>query len=199
MLTERSLGRAARELSSRDTDLAAVVERHGVPPLWAREPGFPTLVHIVLEQQVSLASAQAAFDRLAEATSPLTPEAFLTLDDVRLRAIGFSRQKAGYVRGIAASLLAGELTLDALDRLPDEEAREALIAVRGIGAWSADVYLTMALRRPDAFPAGDLALLVSAQRVKRLEARPTPSELEALSEPWRPFRAVAARSCGTPT
>lgn len=181
------------ELAARDADLAAVVGRHGLPPLWAREPGFPTLVLIVLEQQVSLASARAAYDRLLEAASPLTPQAFLELGDVRLRAIGFSRQKAGYVRGIAASLVAGELPLDALGRLPDDDARAALVAVRGLGAWSADVYLTMALLRPDVLPSGDLALLVSAQHVKRLDARPTPAQLEELSEPWRPYRAVAAR------
>jgi DNA-3-methyladenine glycosylase II len=181
------------ELAGRDADLAAVVEEHGQPPLWAREPGFATLVHIVLEQQVSLASARAAFDRLLAAVSPLTPEGFLQLDDAELLAIGFSRQKGGYVRGIAASLLSGELALEEIAGLPDDEARAALIEVRGIGLWSADVYLTMALLRPDAFPAGDLALLVSAHKVKRLDARPTPDELETLSEPWRPYRAVAAR------
>ena len=182
-----------RELAARDADLAGVVERHGSPPLWAREPGFPTVVHIVLEQQVSLASARAAFDRLLEAASPLTPESFLTLDDDALRTIGFSRQKAGYVRGLAGSLLAGDLDLDGLDALSDGDVRAKLVAIRGIGTWSADVYLTMALRRPDVLPAGDLALLVSAQRVKRLERRPTPPELEAVAEAWRPYRATAAR------
>jgi len=192
-LSARSLAAAARELAALDADLAAVVELYGPPPLWAREPGFSTLVHIVLEQQVSLASARAAYDRLLAAVAPLTPEGFLELDEARLLAIGFSRQKAGYVRGIAASLLTGELCLERIGALPDGDARAALVAVRGIGPWSADVYLTMALLRPDAFPAGDLALLVSAQKVKRLDARPTPDELEALSEPWRPYRAVAAR------
>jgi DNA-3-methyladenine glycosylase II len=192
-LTERTLARAVRELARRDPDLGAVVEQHGMPPLWGREPGFPTLVLIVLEQQVSLASARAAYDRLLEAVSPLTPERFLELDDVKLRGIGFSRQKTGYVRGIAEALASGALGLDTLAALGDEEARDVLIAVRGLGAWSADVYLTMALRRPDAFPSGDLALLVSAQRVKRLETRPTPLELEALAEPWRPYRAAGAR------
>lgn len=193
MLTERSLARAVGELAGRDPDLGAVVRRFGRPPLWAREPGFPTLVHIVLEQQVSLASARAAFDRLLEAVRPLTPAGFLQLDDAQLRAVGFSRQKAGHVRGIAASLLAGELALDSLHALPDEKARAVLVGIHGVGEWSADVYLTMALGRPDAFPQADLALLVAAQRVKRLERRPTPLELEALAEPWRPYRAVAAR------
>lgn len=182
-----------RELAARDPDLAGVVERHGPPPLWAREPGFATLVLLVLEQQVSLASARAAFERLREALGTVEPHGLLGLDDARLRAIGFSRQKAGYVRELAGALLAGALDLDALAGAPDDEIRARLTALRGIGSWTADVYLTMALRRPDAFPSGDLALLVSAGRVKRLDRRPAPQELEALAEPWRPYRAVAAR------
>ncbi len=182
-----------RELSARDPDLAEVVERHGPPPLWARDPGFPTLVLLILEQQVSLASAKAAFDRLVAAVGTLTPTSFLPLDDVQLRAIGFSRQKTGYARDLAGALLDGSLDLASLGALADDEVRAVLTRLRGIGAWTADVYLTMALRRPDAFPSGDLALLVAAQRVKGLEARPTPFELETLAEPWRPYRAAGAR------
>jgi len=182
-----------RELAARDPDLARVVERHGVPPLWAREPGFPTLVLLVLEQQVSLASARAAFDRLLAAVGTLSPSSFLPLDDAELRAIGFSRQKTGYTRDLAGALLDGSLDLAAVATLPDDEVRTALTRLRGIGPWTADVYLTMALRRPDAFPSADLALLVAAQRVKRLDRRPTQAELAALAEPWRPYRAVAAR------
>lgn len=184
---------AVRELVRRDADLAAAVERHGPPPLWAREPGFPTLVLLVLEQQVSLASARAAFDRLVAVTGPPTPESVLRLDDAELRTIGFSRQKAGYARDLASALLGGTLDLDELAALPDDAVRTSLTKLRGIGPWTADVYLTMALRRPDAFPTGDLALLVAAQRVKRLSARPTPLELEAVAEAWRPHRATAAR------
>jgi DNA-3-methyladenine glycosylase II len=170
-----------------------VVTRHGPPPLWAREPGFPTLVLLVLEQQVSLASARAAFDRLAGVVGVPTPDSVLGLDDAELRAIGFSRQKAGYARDLAHAVLSGALDFDALAMLPDDGVRAALTSLRGIGPWTADVYLTMALRRPDAFPSGDLALLASAQRVKRLDVRPTPLELEELAEPWRPHRATAAR------
>ena len=148
---------------------------------------------LVLEQQVSLASARAAFDRLVEAVGAPTPDAVLALDDARLRAIGFSRQKAGYTRDLAQAVLSGALDLEGLAALPDEGVRAVLTGLRGIGPWTADVYLTMALRRPDAFPQGDLALLASAQRVKRLEARPTPLELEQLAEAWRPHRATAAR------
>jgi DNA-3-methyladenine glycosylase II len=132
-------------------------------------------VLLVLEQQVSLASA------------------VLALDEAELRAVGFSRQKAGYTRGLADAVRSGLIDLDALSRLPANEVRASLTRLRGIGPWTADVYLTMALCRPDAFPLGDLALLVSAQRVKRLDTRPTPLELKELAESWRPHRATAAR------
>ncbi|MCA1613819.1 MAG: DNA-3-methyladenine glycosylase 2 family protein [Acidobacteria bacterium] len=193
VLTREVLARAVAELCGRDEDLGAVVARHGPPPMWAREPGFPTLVHIILEQQVSLASARAAYGRLVAAASPLTPRKFLAFDDAALRGFGFSRQKIVYVRELARAVVAGEFDPRALERMPDEEARAALVKLKGVGSWTADVYLLMALRRPDAFPAADLGLLVAAERVKRLPRRPTPDELNALAEAWRPWRAVAAR------
>jgi DNA-3-methyladenine glycosylase II len=161
--------------------------------MWERTPGFPTLVHIILEQQVSLASARAAFDRLLAAASPLTPERFLEFDDATLKTIGFSRQKTAYVRELAHSIAEGYLDLEALGSLDNAAVRSGLTAIKGIGAWTAEIYLLMALLRPDAWPLGDLALAVAAQRVKRLSARPTPEELDALGETWRPWRAVAAR------
>ena len=195
MLTEASLGRGVRVLAGRDPVLARIFEQLGVPPLWAREPGFPTLVHIILEQQVSLASARAAFERLrvAAAGAPLSPERFLTLDDDALRAVGFSRQKALYSRALAHAIAGGKLDLEALSRLDDDAVKSELTRVKGIGHWTADIYLLMALGRPDAWPRGDLALAVAAQELKSLPRRPTPDELEALSLPWQPLRAVAAR------
>ena len=192
-LTEAGLRRAARALAERDRDLARVLERHGPPPLWAREPGFHTLVLIILEQQVSLASARAAFGRLERLASPLTPRSLLALGDAELRAAGFSRQKTAYCRHLASLVSAGELDIEGLARLPDEEARAALLRVKGVGPWTADIYLLMALRRPDVWPTGDLALAAAAQEVKRLPARPTSAALDRLAESWRPFRAVAAR------
>lgn len=193
-LTEAALRRAARELAARDVDLARVLERHGPPPLWAREPGFPTLILIILEQQVSLASARAAFDRLLAACgSQLTPRRLLALDDDALRAAGLSRQKAAYCRHLSGLVETGELDLEALARLGDDDVRAELTRVKGVGPWTADIYLLMALRRPDVWPGGDLALAVAAHEIKRLPARPGPAELEALAENWRPFRAVAAR------
>ncbi|HQY92346.1 DNA-3-methyladenine glycosylase 2 family protein, partial [Caldilinea sp.] len=193
LLTEVTLPHAVDELARRDPDLAQVVARHGLPPLWPREPGFPTLVLLILEQQVSLASARAAFNRLEVAIGAVTPAGLLALTDEQMRSVGFSRQKSGYARGLAEAMQAGRFDPDHLAELPDEEVRRALTAFKGIGAWTAEIYLLMVLRRPDAWPAGDLALAIAAQQVKGLAQRPTSSELSALAEAWRPWRAVAAR------
>jgi DNA-3-methyladenine glycosylase II len=192
-LTQRSLLRATRELVAQDPDLAAVVDRYGPPPLWAREPGFHTLIHIVLEQQVSLASAKAAYDRLVAATGRLVPGRFLALSDAELKAVGFSRQKAAYGRGLAQAILDGRIDLARLETLDDDQVKVQLTAIKGIGPWTADIYLLMVLRRPDTWPSGDLALASAVQRVKRLRAQPTPERLERVGSAWQPWRAVAAR------
>jgi DNA-3-methyladenine glycosylase II len=184
---------AVRELKARDAHLAEVLHKYGQPPLWVREPGFPTLVYIILEQQVSLASARAAFERLKAATKPLTPKRFLKLTDAELLRIGFSRQKTLYTRLLAESLARRHFDLRYLHELHDDAARKMLIAFKGIGRWTADIYLLSALRRPDIWPAGDLALATAVQEVKRLRKRPSPEKLEAISAPWKPWRAVAAR------
>jgi DNA-3-methyladenine glycosylase II len=192
-LDQASLLLGVKALAELDADLARVVNSYGPPPLWAREPSFATLIHIILEQQVSLASANAAFARLLGVASPLTPERFLTLDDDVLRGVGFSRQKQRYGRHLALCLLAGDLDLDTLPDLTDDEVRQMLMQVKGIGAWTADIYLMEAFLRPDIWPVGDLALAIAAQQVKGLATRPTPDELTELAESWRPWRAVAAR------
>ena len=192
-LTSELLLEGTAVLIQRDPDLAEVVAQIGPPPLWAREPGFATLIYIILEQQVSLASARAAYNRLIEQNSPLTPDAFLQLDDATLKAIGFSRQKTAYGRYLAQALLAGELNLPGLADLSDEEVRLELVNIKGIGRWTAEIYLMEALLRPDVWPKGDLALAVAVKRVKRLPNTPNPAELEAIGEIYRPWRAVAAR------
>lgn len=192
-LDEARMAVAAHELAARDPDLAAIVARFGPPPLWARPPGFSTLIYIILEQQVSLASARAAYDRLLALADPLTPVSFLALDDAALRAAGFSRQKTAYGRHLAQAVLSGQLDLEALAGLDDEDVRARLTAVKGIGRWTADVYLLMALLRPDVWPAGDLALAAAVQRVKKLDRRPSGEALIEMGEAWRPWRAVAAR------
>jgi DNA-3-methyladenine glycosylase II len=187
------LASAVEELAARDDDLAGIVARHGPPPLWDRSPGFATLLHIVLEQQVSLASAQAAFDRLRAAADPLTPARFLELSDGELLAIGFSRQKARYGRALAEAIGSGALDLETLDTLDDGAVHEALQSVPGIGPWTSTVYLLMVLLRPDLWPVGDIALAASVGDVKGLGRRPGPVEMADLGEAWRPWRSVAAR------
>ena len=192
-LTRRTLLSAVEGLTNADPALAASVERFGPPPLWAREPTYATLVHLILEQQVSLASARAAFDRLEVVlASGVEPRAFLELSDAELRAIGFSRQKAGYARDLAAALADG-FDLQGLADLPDEDVRSSLMRLRGIGRWTADIYLIMCLRRPDVWPHGDQALATAALELLELPTRPTFDALELLARSWRPHRATAAR------
>jgi DNA-3-methyladenine glycosylase II len=192
-LDEASLAAATASLTEMDAALAELATRNGVPPLWPREPGFTSVLRLVLEQQVSLASADAAFRKLEDAMGVVDPAPFLEFDDEELKAIGFSKQKAGYMRGIAQGLIDGSIDLDLLADLPDDEAASRLIAIRGIGPWTAACYLLFALRRPDVWPPGDRALEVSIGRVYSL---PGAAPSEAANEralAWRPFRAVAAR------
>ena len=183
--------RATRALAATDPSLGASVERYGSPPLWARDASYATLVHLILEQQVSLASAQAAFDRLVVALGDVTPGGVLGLDDAQMRAVGFSRQKTGYARDLARALDDG-FDLTTLSALSDDEVRVALTQHRGIGRWTADIYLTMCLLRPDIWPRGDLALRTAAAELFG-SVKPSDSELAARAEAWRPYRAVAAR------
>ena len=192
-LTPSTYTHALEQLAEQDPDLAQIYWTLGAPPMWEREPGFPTLIHIILEQQVSLASAKAAFDKLLAIASPLTPESFLALDDLTLREAGFSRQKTKYGRLLATAIQNGQLNLASLPHLTDDEVRNQLTAIKGIGPWTADVYLLMVLKRPDIWPVGDLALQVAAQHIKNLPNRPKAVELEQIGEVWRPWRAVAAR------
>jgi DNA-3-methyladenine glycosylase II len=192
-LTRKSLALAARELAARDETLAAIHATYGDPPLWRRATGFQTLVHIILEQQVSLKSAKSMLVRLEGAVQPFTPLRFIELGDGYLRSLGVTRQKSAYVLHLADSIVNGELSFTRLARMSDDEARLALTRIKGIGSWSADVYLLMAMRRADIWPAGDLALAVAMKELKGLAHRPAPEELERLAEQWRPHRAVAAR------
>jgi DNA-3-methyladenine glycosylase II len=193
-LDDASLLAAVQELSARDAALARIVARHGPPPMWAREPGFPTLVHLVLEQQVSLASAQAAFDRLGARTGvPLTPTGLLELSDADLLAIGFSRQKTRYARALAEAVAGGALDVDGLAWLDDTGVDAALTALPGIGPWTATIYRLMVLLRPDAWPIHDIALAQAYADIHGLAVRPRAREMDSLAEGWRPWRAVAAR------
>ncbi len=173
--------------------LAGIHATYGDPPLWRRAAGFTTLVHIILEQQVSLKSAKSMLVRLQTAIDPFTPPRFLELGDSYFRSLGVTRQKSAYLLHLSECIVNGELSFTKLARMSDDEARLVLTRIKGIGLWSADVYLLMAMRRADIWPAGDLALAVAMKDLKRLPHRPGPEELERLAETWRPHRAVAAR------
>ena len=192
-MTEAGLRRGVAELSQREPLFAAVVARHGFPPMWDRVPGFASLLHIMLEQQVSLASARAAFDRLGALADPLTAGTLLRLDDLQLRAAGFSRQKTRYARALASAVQDGALDLEALSELDDETVDSRLRAVPGIGPWTAAIYRLSALRRPDAWPSGDLAVAAGIAELWQLPAVPSTVETLVRAEPWRPWRGVAAR------
>jgi DNA-3-methyladenine glycosylase II len=192
-LTEVTVAKAAKLLANRDRELAHIFNTLGPPPLWARSPGFSTLVKIILEQQVSLASAASLFARLKRNTTPFGPARVLELGEPHLKSCGLTRQKTAYCLHLAESLSSKRLRLSQLSRMNDAEVRTALMEIKGLGSWSADVYLLMVLRRPDIFPATDLALVTAVTEVKRMAARPSTSELLELAEAWRPYRSVAAR------
>ena len=192
-ITAKTLAAAIAELAARDKGFARLYKRHGVPPLRARPAGFATMLKIICAQQVSTASARAIVGRLQVATDTLTPETFLALDARTLKAIGFSRMKAVYGRGLAETILGGGLDLGAVARMDDEAAIAELARVKGIGRWSAEMYLLFALRRPDLWPVGDLAVVKGMQRLKGLAERPRPDAMMIYGEAWRPWRSVAAR------
>jgi DNA-3-methyladenine glycosylase II len=192
-ISEENISDICRELAAKDDRLAQVHSLYGTPPLWARPTGFATLLNIILEQQVSLASAKACFDKLAAHLGEVTPERFLTVNDVELKAIGFSRQKTAYTRHLAEAMLEDRIDLESVNLLSDDEVREQLVKLKGIGIWTADVYLLMAMLRPDVMPRGDIALHTAYQKLVGVEKRPGSDEFIEIAERWRPFRSVAAR------
>lgn len=193
MLNEQNLAEICEGLSKTDSDLADIFQTFGTPPLWARKADFPTLIHIILEQQVSLASAASAFNKLKERLGEITPASVLKLSDEELKACYFSRQKTVYARALAKAILDGSLDLKALEELPDAAVKHELKKIKGIGDWTADIYLLMALLRADVMPKGDLALHVAYKRLKNLEHAPNSDEFQQIAEKWKPFRAAAAR------
>lgn len=192
-LDEPTLARAVRRLTRAEPRFAHIVKRHGPPPLWPREPGFETLVLLMLEQQVSLAQARAMYARIASATRTVTPASVANLGESGLRALGVTRQKSAYLAALAMQLERKELDLDALATLSDADADAALDALHGVGPWTAQCYLLFALRRSDVFPAADLALMEAVRQLWRLRQRPSPEALARRAAAWRPHRAVAAR------
>ena len=192
-MTTRRLHEGVQYLTARDKDLARLFEADGVPPLWARKPCFSTLIHIILEQQVSLASAMAMYCRLLDNLVPFTPNTFVKTGSPYLRSLGVTRQKAAYCIHLANAILENRLDLKALSKMDDPDVLQMLTQIKGIGPWTAGIYLLMALRRPDVWPPGDVALMNTLQKVKSLKTCPSPSVLSGITEAWRPFRSVAAR------
>jgi DNA-3-methyladenine glycosylase II len=192
-LNNNTLLKAIGDLAKTDDDLKNIIQKFGAPPLWDREEGFPTLIRIILEQQVSLKSAKAAYEKLVAKASPLTPQKLLKLSDSQLKAFGFSRQKINYCRNVANVILDGTLDLNALLKMDNDTVKSELMKIKGVGQWTSDIYLLMALKRPDVWPNGDLALATAIQKIKNLENRPTDDEMKEISENWKPWRAVAAR------
>jgi DNA-3-methyladenine glycosylase II len=189
--TQQNFHRLCDEVAGLDDDLAEIIHAHGYAPMWTRPNTFETLVHIILEQQVSLASALAALNQLRGRLGEVAPAALLSLTDEELRACYFSRQKTVYTRGLAAELLSGRLDLLSLEDLPDEAVRARLIAQKGIGNWTIDVYLMFVLRRADIFPLGDLAAVSALRRVKKLSRDTSKEHLLQVADRWRPNRTIA--------
>ena len=191
-LSVETYNRALNVLAKSDPDLKKIIVRFGKPPLRHRPGGFRTLVLLILEQQVSLSSARATFGRLLSTVGKLTPEHALELTDNQYRAAGVSRQKTRYIRNLSECILDKTVRIGRLPHLDDENVREHLTQVKGIGLWTADVYLLMSLQRSNIWPVGDIALQAATHDIKGLDARPNPVELCEIGEQWRPWRSVAA-------
>ncbi|MGZ3819520.1 MAG: DNA-3-methyladenine glycosylase family protein [Mucilaginibacter sp.] len=179
-------------LASNDADLKKIIDTHGYPPFWSRPNSFESLVHIILEQQVSLASALSALNKLKERVQELTPTRILLLTDEEMRACYVSRQKNAYIKYLAEALISGQLNLNEFPDLPDDEIRSQLTALKGIGNWTTDVYLMFALQRADIFPIGDLAAVNALKRVKHLPAHTTREEMLNITAQWQPYRTISA-------
>lgn len=192
-LTGQALARSLRALAECDEDLARAIEQVGPLPDRTREPGFAALLRIVCEQQLSVASAAAIWRRMESELVPLMPETILAADDARLGALGLSRPKIRYSRCLAEAVREGALDFARLHALDDRSAKEELCAVKGIGRWTADIYLLFVMRRPDIWPAGDLALQEAMRLLKRLRKRPDEARMDRLARPWAPHRGTAAR------
>jgi len=180
------------ELIKRDSDLILIIEQYNYPPMWIRDNTFATLILTILEQQVSLASAFAAFQKLKEKIALITPQNVLQLSDEELRECYFSRQKIVYARGLANALINEEINLQQFEFEEDSVVRTTLKKFKGIGEWTTDIYLIHALRRLDIFPLGDLALVNALKEIKRLDVTTGKEELLKLSEPWKPYRSIAS-------
>jgi DNA-3-methyladenine glycosylase II len=182
-----------RQVGLLEPRFAEVLRRHGEPPSRKRRGGFETVLKIIVQQQVSIASAEAIWHRLRLGLGIINPEAVLAREDEALRAFGLSRQKAAYARSLAKAVVSGHLNFRRLRGMADEAVIEYLVQIKGIGRWTAEVYLLAVMQRPDIWPTADIALMEGARNLLDLAQRPTIKEMAPLAEPWRPYRTYAAR------
>jgi len=178
-------------LAKKDRAIKTIIRQHGHPPVWTRSNTFASLIHIILEQQVSLASAKAAFVKLKNHIGAITPQKIMQLSDAELRACYFSRQKTVYARELAQAIILKKLNLKKLSLLPDDEVRQELKRIKGIGDWTVDIYLLFVLQRCDVFPTGDLAMMNALKEVKKISKQTSKEEIIELAEHWRPYRSIA--------
>ena len=181
-----------KALAEKNADIVRALKFAGPPPSRNRKPGFPGLLRIIVNQQVSVHAGKAIWERLEKGLGRVTPKAVRETSEIRLRAFGLSRGKVRYAKELSQAVMDGGLDLKGLERMGDDQVRQALTRVKGIGRWTADIYLMFALGRPDVWPVGDLALAVATERLLGLETRPSPDELEAIGQAWRPWRTTAA-------
>jgi DNA-3-methyladenine glycosylase II len=184
---------ALQALLREDPDLASILERAGPLPWRTRTPGFPGLLQAIVAQMISNQAAAAIWGRLRALPGELEPEGLLALPDELLRGAGLSRPKVAHARVLAEAFLGGILSATALEAMGNDEAIAKIASIKGLGTWTAEIYLLFALQRLDVFPAGDIALAAAAAEVKGLDARPDPKALRLLAEAWRPSRSLAAR------
>ena len=187
---EENFERLCHHLVALDPDLEMILKQYGYPPMWTRENSFATLILTILEQQVSLASAYAAYKKLKEKIDLITPQNVLALSDEELRQCYFSRQKIIYARALATALINEEISLQQFEFEEDDSIRNRLKKLKGIGDWTVDIYLIHALRRMDIFPLGDLALVNALKEIKQVP-KATKEELLLIARPWQPYRSIA--------
>lgn len=189
---ETTLPRFCDHLAKQDKDLRNILSVHGYPPYWSRKPNFETLVHIILEQQVSIASARSTLLKLKTKLRSIVPERIDTLSEAEIRECSVTRQKAHYIKLLAQAILSKSVVLKSLPTKTDAEIRKTLIQLKGIGNWTIDVYLLMVLHRCDVFPIGDLAMINSLKKHKRLASDSSQEKILRIAEKWRPYRSIAS-------
>ncbi len=185
IVNEEDIGK----LKKKDKTIAFAIVKHGIPPNWKRDPGFVSLSRIILEQQISLESANAHFKKLNDYLKSFSPKEILKLTDAEMRDCQISRQKSSYLRALAKAIIDNQLNLDDLDDMDEEAIRKDLMAIKGIGKWTSDIYLMFCLQRKDIFPIGDIAVVNTVKELYKIESR---EEILAVTEKWIPFRSLGS-------